>query len=425
MNFAKKILSTSVLDKNDVVASLVVFIVALPLTLGIALASGVSVESSIIAAVIGGIVVGSLSGAPLAVTGPAAGLTVVVFDIVKNHGLRGLAIATVVCGVVQLLFGHVKLGALFQKVPHAVLDGMLASIGIMIAIGQVFVVLGLKIPNGFIAACSQLPASIVQTFGGKDTYGVSGILIAAVTISSQLGWDHFAGKLKSIPGAVVALVLGAIVSLPFDVARVVVHFDVSTMAQSILVPSASDFNSAVLLSGVVLALIGSIESLSTASALGLYARSVGREVKQDLNKELKAQGVGNLLSGILGGIPVTAVIVRSAANIQFGAKSRQSTILHGLWILLSVIILRSVLSYIPLPALAAILIVTGLKLLKPKLIINLWQNNRMDFVGYVATFGGIVSTNLLKGIVFGVTVTAVLKFLKSRGALVESLQRAS
>ena len=403
-------------SKNDMIASLGVFVIALPLTLGIALASGVSVNSAIISAVIGGVVVGSLAGAPMAVTGPAAGLTVIVFEIVRAHGIAGLALATVICGLAQFLAGALRLGQLFKKIPHAILDGMLAAIGGMIALGQLFVVIGQPIPNGFLNSLGHLPSAFSSLFhveGGHNA-SVAGLLIGIGTILILIGWERLTLKSKiikfPIPGAIIALTVATIASTHVDVARVTINLALDQVGGgfSFLSGQSTDAWKNGIANGLLLAFVGAIESRATASGLALYAKQArGVDLTIDLNKELRAQGAGNFMSGLFGGIPVTAVIVRSAANIQFGATSRWSSILHGVWILIAVLALAPVLQMIPLPALAAVLIVTGLRLINIKVFLEHLRQNYAAGISYLATFAGVLSTNLLRGIIFGVTTASL------------------
>ncbi|MCX6118512.1 MAG: SulP family inorganic anion transporter [Proteobacteria bacterium] len=401
-------------NRIDILASLGVFVIALPLSLGIALASGAPIQSAIIAAVIGGIAVGSLSGAPLTVTGPAAGLTVVVFEIIRTQGVKGLAIATIVCGLVQFLLGYLKLGGLFKRMPHSILDGMLAAIGAIIAFGQLYVAMGKAIPNGFIKSLIQLPNELVSLVSMEAGSSVSliGLLVAIATISVQLIWEKRFRKFSFIPGALVALVIMTAVTIPLQLARVTLDLSMSSLVAGVSLPTidlSSSFIQACL-SGFLLAAIGSIESLATASGLVLYAKKAnGTDLEIDLNKELKAQGFGNFLSGIVGGLPVTSVIVRSAANIQFGATSRWSTILHGIWILVAVLALAPILKMIPLSCLAAVLIITGIRLVNVKVLKEHFLENRLHGYTYLATFVAILSSNLLKGIVIGIIVSVVLE----------------
>lgn len=392
-------------------ASLGVFVVALPLSLGIALCSGVPIQSAIISAVIGGIVVGALSGAPLTVTGPAAGLSVIVFEIVREQGLKGLAVATIACGLLQIIFGALKLGHLFKKVPHAILDGMLAAIGAMIALSQVFVMLNTNVPKGFLASLASLPSAMLSVLDlqNSQSRAMTGLMIGIATIGVQLSWETLAKRVsripKAIPGALVALTIVTISAIPFETPRVDLHISMNSLLSGFELPNLGSGNAMkdALMAAIILAVVGSVESLATASGLDLYAEKMkGIILKTELNKELFAQGMGNLVAGLFGGIPLTAVIVRSAANVQFGARSRVSTILHGVWILLAVMVLGGILRFIPLASLAAVLIVTGIRLVNVKVLMEHMHKETAQGIAYLVTFATILASNLLRGLICGI-----------------------
>ncbi len=395
--------------KSDFMASLGVFIIAIPLSIGIALASGAPPSSGLIAAIIGGIVVGLFTGAPLVVSGPAAGLAALIFELVSKHGIAGLAFITFLAGIFQVIFGVFKWGKVFSYVPKAVLAGMLAAIGIIIASSQLHVLVGNPVPKSFLKGIVEFPAMFLASFGGESL--VSPVLICGlIAIGVQLGWKKL-GIFKSMPAALPAVGIATLVSLFFDMPRVEITAIFSGMFGSVTTFTSSlSFDNVVLYAGpaLVMAIIASAETLLTARAVDDIANN---KDEADLNQELLAQGLGNATSGILGGLPLTGVIVRSGANVTFGGKTRMSTILHGVWVLVFVGIVPFVLEAIPLTALAAILIVTGFKLLNAAQVIQQSQVHASYGVMWVATCIGIITTKLLTGLLIGIAVATTIYLL--------------
>ncbi|HET6576094.1 MAG TPA: SulP family inorganic anion transporter [Fimbriiglobus sp.] len=425
----------------DLLASLVTFMVALPLCIGIAQACGLPPEAGIVTGVIGGILVGTLSGSPLQVSGPAAGLIVLVIQFLRDAadagyvGVAGaalLGLAIVLSGVIQVLAGVFRLGQWFRAVSPAVVGGMLAGIGITIIAKQFHVMVDDLPPAGVVAGLATIPQAIWKGFvppPGSQASHSAAALIGLLTLLVLSFWTLLtkSTRLKFIPAAVVAVILGVLVNEfgrpaleilgivggpPVDdhgglgVKRVAV----SANLLDGLAPVASNwpgwemvFSGLVLKAAVVFALIASAETLLCSTAVD--TRHTGPRTNYD--KELAAQGVGNMVSGALGALPMTGVIVRSSANVDAGAKTRLSTILHGVWLLLFVSLFPGVLSRIPLAALAAILVYTGWKLVNLPGLARLWKVSRTEALIFAATAIGIVSADLLTGVVLGVVLSAV------------------
>ncbi|MCE9672907.1 SulP family inorganic anion transporter [Myxococcus stipitatus] len=388
----------------DLPASLVVFLVALPLCMGIALASGAPIVSGLIAGVVGGLVVGLLGGAPLQVSGPAAGLAVMVFGFIQQMGLAMTCAAVAAAGLLQMLFGGLKVARAALAISPAVIHGMLAGIGILIVLGQVHIVLGGSPQSNAWQNVKELPEQLVGLHGPAAVLGL-------VTIGLMVAWPYLAkGKLKLVPAPLVAVVGATAVSVFWgaDVARVELPANVFSNMQLPALPTGNwgTFVAAVL----SLALVASAESLLSAVATD----KMHTGPRANLDKELFAQGVANTVSGLVGGLPITGVIVRSAANIAAGAKSRASALLHGVWLLLFVTMLGSVAGLVPLTVLAGLLVVVGAKLVNMHHIREL--SRRGEVLVYAVTVAGVVGINLLAGIGLGLLV-AVLRLLWRLGSV--------
>ncbi len=397
--------------RHDFLASMVVFLVALPLCMGIAIASGCPPVSGLLAGIIGGIVVGSLSGCPLQVSGPAAGLTVMVFDIVNKFGLSGLFPIIFVAGLMQLSFGVFKLGRIFRAVSPAVVQGMLSGIGLLILASQFHVMLDGKPKGSGLENLMTIPSSLISCLNQNHDLNHIAALMGLITIAIILLWEKmpFERLRSAIPSALLAILGVTLLSvgLNLDVNRVTLPDNLFASINFI------DFNVfskmgfwTVIEEAAAIALIASAETLLTANAVDRIL--VGNKSKYD--KELLAQGVGNTLCGIFGALPITGVIVRSSVNIKAGAKTRLSAILHGCWLLLFVLFFPSVLRLIPSAALAALLVYTGYKLLDIKSIKALGEHNKAELFICVATMGTIVFTDLLTGVTTGI-VLSLLKLL--------------
>ncbi|MFN3648717.1 MAG: SulP family inorganic anion transporter [Armatimonadota bacterium] len=381
----------------DLPASLVVFLVALPLSLGIALASGAPLMSGLIAAIIGGIVIGMAGGAPLQVSGPAAGLTVIVYGYIQQYGWGVTCAITVGAGLLQLALGAAGVAPLALGMSPAVIHGMLAAIGILIALSQIHVVLGAEPGGKGLKNLMLLPESVA----GMDLMAA---VIGGIAIAILAAWPYLPARLRAIPGPLVAVLAATAVSLALglQVPRVELGGD---LFSSISLPALPTGNFASILGAVVaLCFVASAESLLCAVATD----KLHTGPRANLHKELMGQGLGNTLSGLLGGLPVTGVIVRSSANIGAGGKTRLSPILHGVWVLIFVALFPGVITMVPLAALAGLLVYTGIKLVNPHHIREL--RRRGELWVYLVTVVAIVSTNLLLGlgIGFGVALARLL-----------------
>lgn len=396
--------------RADVGASLVVFLVAVPLSLGIALASDAPIMAGLIAAVVGGVVAGVLGGSPLQVSGPAAGLTVIVAGLVDQFGWQVTCLITVGAGVLQILFGLTRLSRFTQAIPPAITHGMLAGIGITIALAQMHIVLGGESQTAAFDNILQFPQQIANLHGHAFVVGLTAIAI-------MLAWPRIPGPQKAIPGALVAVGAATAMALLWpDVTRVDLP---GNLIESIALPvlPESSLWTGVLGGMLTVALVASVESLLSAVATDRMAQERdGDGVRTDADRELMGQGAGNAVSGLLGGLPITGVIVRSSANVRAGAKTRLSTILHGCWIALFGIVLISAIEMIPLAGLSGLLVVVGLALVKPADIRTARKHGELAL--YVVTTLGVVFLNLLEGVALGLVLAAVLMIWRAARARV-------
>jgi MFS superfamily sulfate permease-like transporter len=413
----------------DLRSSLVVFLVALPLCLGIALASGAPAFAGIIAGIIGGIVVGLLSGSRISVSGPAAGLTVVVLDSIKSLGAyEAFLLAVFLSGIIQVLLGLLKAGKMTNYFPSAVIKGMLASIGLILIFKQLPHALGYDFD--YSGDESFFESDGHNTF--TDIYfaflepAALAIVISISSLLLMILWDTYAGRFsrfgKLVPGALLAVVSGTTINL-----IALSNFPELALMQEHLVALPTDLlkggfsemmkfpdfsqilNPKVYQIAFTIAVIGSIESLLSIEASDKL--DPDHQITPT-NKELIAQGSGNILSGLLGGIPVTAVIVRSSANLLAGAKSRYSAVFHGVLLLVSVVLIPTILNKIPLSALAAVLLIVGYKLTKPSVIKEIVAKGPDQYIPFAVTVIAILFSDLLIGISIGFA-TGLLFILKS------------
>jgi len=398
---------------SDFLASIVVFLVAIPLCLGIAIASGLPPTAGVITGIIGGIFVGTISGSPLTVSGPAAGLVVLVVEIIAKHGFAMFGEILMLAGIVQMLAGHFKLGVWFRAISPAVVHGMLAGIGILIMGSQFHVMFDRKPMANGIQNIMNLPTAISESISGINGHVEAGF-IGLLTISVIVIWTRFAPtKLKLVPSALVGVLLAIVVAnlMHLDIKYISDLFsnpqDMHNIFSAIHFPSLVGFyatlNLPVLIAVCSLAFVASAESLLSASAVD----QMHSGVRTQYDKELFSQGVGNIICGFLSVLPMTGVIVRSSANVAAGAKSRTSTILHGFWLLLFISAFTFTLKYIPVSALAAVLVFTGYKLAYPKVLPELLRFGRAKVAIYLITITTIVSTNLLTGIMVGLLLSLI------------------
>jgi MFS superfamily sulfate permease-like transporter len=390
---------------RDLLASVVVFLVALPLCMGIALASGMPPTAGIITGIIGGLVVGFLAGSPLQVSGPAAGLAVLVAQLVKDFGPEMLGTIVLFAGLIQLIAGMLKLGQWFRAVSPAVIHGMLAGIGVLIFASQFHIMLDGETLGSGIKNLLGIPGAIVSAIQAGDFHLTAGE-VGFLTIATIAGWSTFAPKsLKVIPAPLVGVLVGMAAAGFFHLDTIKYVNVPDNIWSTAIFPTPEKlmriFESPVLIGAIAIAFIASAETLLCATAVDQMHS--GPRTKYD--QELSAQGAGNMLCGLVGVLPMTGVIVRSGANVEAGAQTRWSAILHGVWLLLFVSVLPAALRYIPLSALAAVLVYTGYKLAYPKILPALLKYGKAEVFIYAVTIAMIVSTDLLKGVVTGLVLS--------------------
>jgi len=391
---------------TESLASVVVFLVALPLCMGIAIASGAPPAMGLLSGIIGGIVVGYFAGSPLQVSGPAAGLAVIVYEIIGEHGLMALGPMLIVAGLLQMVAGKLKLGQWFRAVAPAVIYGMLAGIGVLIFASQFHVMVD-DVPraNGILNVIT-IPVAISKgvSFNNPETPHHLAAAIGVLTLFTLVAWNFartkLTGLLKALPAPLlavgVAVAAAAIFELPIAYVSVPDSlgdfFTFPTLAGAKILLTPSGLGEA-----FALALIASAEALLCAVAVDKLVEGQ----RGDLDQELFAQGIGNTLAGVIGALPITGVIVRSTANVESGATTRWSAVLHGFWLLIAVAAVPFLLAKIPVSALAAILVYIGFKLVNPNVWKQLIARGKDEFAIYVITVFAIVATNLLEGLMIG------------------------
>ena len=403
---------------RDLMASVAVFLVALPLCMGIAIASGVPPATGLITGIVGGLVVGLLAGAPLQVSGPAAGLTVLVWQIVNDHGIAALGVIVLVAGLAQLLAGSVRMGQWFRAISPAVVQGMLAGIGVLIFASQFHIMIDDKPRSSGILNLLSIPEGLGKVFSAAEGVthpAAAGTGLAAIV--TLVLWALFRpARFKMIPGPLVAVVVATVVAAAFSLKLNFVSVP-DSLHETILFPTMATLRSVLtskemLGSALALAFIASAETLLCASAVDQM--HTGQRANYD--KELMAQGAGNMVCGILGALPLTGVIVRSSANLEAGARTRWSAVMHGAWLLALILAFPAVLRIIPTAALAAVLVYTGCKLVSPTKIRVLARFGKAEVGIYFATMIGIVCTDLLTGVLAGFGL-ALLKLLYTSSQL--------
>lgn len=409
--------------KTDAVSGLVVFLVALPLCLGIAVASGAPPFAGIITGVIGGIIVGYLSNSHVSVSGPAAGLIAIVLLAIKDLGFEAFILAVVLAGVFQLILGFAKAGTISNYFPFGVIEGMLTGIGIIIIKKELPHAIGYDAEHeGDFFNYSLTDNSdsggffneLIHSFNFAHT-GI--IIVALVSIAIIIAFNKvsFLKKIKVIPGALVVVIVGIILNELFRLFKPDFVITGNHLVSLPIAGSLSEFigqftipnfaaisNPKVWITAATIAAVASIETLLCIEAgdkLDTYKRY------SSANTELKAQGVGNIIAGMLGGLPMTSVIVRTSANITAGAKTKLSTIIHGILLLLTAILIPSLLNKIPMACLAGILIMIGFKLASPKVFKHMWDIGKFQFIPFIVTVIGVVGIDLLKGVGLGLLVS--------------------
>ncbi|MFM1808113.1 MAG: hypothetical protein RLZZ242_838 [Bacteroidota bacterium] len=410
--------------KADLPASIIVFFVALPLCLGIALASGAPLFSGLIAGIIGGIVVGSISGSHVGVSGPAAGLAAIVLTAISSFGdFRIFLLAVVIAGALQVVLGVLKAGIIGYFFPSSVIKGMLTGIGIIIVLKQIPHFFGYD--SDWVGDLSFSEQDGTNTFESlfltSDFISPGATLIAVIGLLIMLYWDNILSKKAKfftvIQGPIIAVALGIVYTLvtkdhsylriaPEHLVSVPIFESFADFSAQFTHPSFESIsNGEVWMVAFTLALVASLETLLSVEATD---KLDPRKRVTPTNRELVAQGVGNMISGLVGGLPITQVIVRSSANIQSKNESKLSAIIHGFLLLIAVILLPRVINLIPLSVLAAILILVGYKLAKPSLFKKMFQLGTKQFAPFIVTILGIVFTDLLIGISLGLGVGVIV-----------------
>ncbi|MDA0902500.1 MAG: SulP family inorganic anion transporter [Proteobacteria bacterium] len=405
--------------RSDIPASIVVFLVAIPLCLGIALASGAPLISGLISGIIGGIVVGYLSGSSLGVSGPAAGLAVIVYSgIAQLQSFDVFILAVVVCGALQILFSFLRMGIIALYFPSSVIKGMLCAIGVIIVIKQIPYAAGYNDAENSAISYMEGYDLAAQIYHNFMQLNFGAIVICTISLLLLYVWETSLVKgnklLKQVPApllvVILAIILGAIFkdipALALSSAHLVNIPEANNYSEFLSFFTLPDFsailNKDVYIIGATMAVVASIETLLSVEATDKMDPQ--RRITPT-NRELFAQGWGNVLSGLIGGLPITQVIVRSSANIQSGAKTKLSAILHGFLILLSLLTIVKLLNQVPLAALAAILFFVGFKLIKSSNISQIYQQGKLQFIPFIVTIVSIVVSDLLVGIAIGMVVS--------------------
>lgn len=409
--------------KSDFASGLVVFLVALPLCLGIALASGAPPLSGIIAGIIGGLVIGGLSNSNISVSGPAAGLIAIVIDAITQFGAFEIfLLAVLLAGVLQVILGFLKAGALSNYIPSNVIEGMLAGIGVIIVINQ------LEHALGYDKTGNAGEESLFRLDGGNPFADIPDIMArihpgaVVITLASLfilIFWDKvpFLKKLRLLPAALFAVVAGILLNEAFLAAGSGLALSAEHLVKLPIAEGLDDIRGFLRLPDftaianpqvwIVAATIAVVASVETLLCIEASDRMDVQKRYTDTNRELKAQGVGNILSGLIGGLPITSVVVRSSANASAGAKSKLSTMIHGTLLLICVLAIPFLLNKIPLATLAAVLLMVGYKLAKPATVMHFWHRGKYQFVPFIATLLGVVFTDLLKGVALGIVISVV------------------
>jgi len=408
--------------KTDILAGLVVFLIALPLCLGIALASGAPLFSGIISGVIGGVVVGFLSHSQLSVSGPAAGLTAIILAAIISLGsFEALLLSIVIAGIIQVALGYAKAGTISNYFPSNVIEGMLAAIGIIIILTQLPHAIGYDVIHEgeffFLENYSTSNQFISNLKDAINFAHVGAIMVTLVSLGILISFDKIGllKKLKLLPGALVAVVVGTLMNeffirtgSPFDISQEhLVNLPIPATFDDFLGQFATpDFsaigNIDVWIIGITIAVVASIETLLCIEA-GDQIDPLKRFT--NTNTELKAQGIGNILSGLVGGLPMTSVIVRTSANVKSGGRTKVAAITHGIFLAGAVLAIPFILNKIPLASLAAVLIMVGYKLASPTVFKHMWDNGKFQFFPFLVTVVAVVATDLLKGVGIGLVVS--------------------
>ncbi|MDR2121852.1 MAG: SulP family inorganic anion transporter [Flavobacteriaceae bacterium] len=402
--------------KSDIVAGVVVSLIAIPLCLGIARASGMPPFSGMIAGIVGGIVIGYISKSPLSVSGPAAGLITIIATGISDMGIEGVLLASIIGGLFQISLYFFRAGGIAYYFPSRVIEGMLTAIGITIILKNLPVLLGFpQIMN------NEAPVYYIQKVVSDMEDQINWIAMATgiSALLAMIAWDKFKPQaLKVFPGALIAVIVG-IAGYGFSQTQTIGSFSSTDLVELPIIDSFSSFthlfifpdfgrilDSKVWVLGTTIGLVASIETLLTIEATD---KIDPLKRVTPTNRELLAQGIGNSLSGLLGGLPVTSVIVRSKANIDAGGRTKTATITHGIILLLGILIIPQLLNMIPLSSLAAILVVTGYKLANPFLIKKGFSLSKHQWIPFVITIVAVLYTDLLRGV--GLGMLAAIYFI--------------
>jgi MFS superfamily sulfate permease-like transporter len=412
--------------KNDLLSGIVVFLVALPLCLGIAVASGANPFAGIIAGIVGGIVVGLLSNSNVSVTGPAAGLIAIVLVAIAQLGYPAFLAAVVLAGVIQLLLGFAKAGFFSSYIPNSVIVGMLTAIGIIILKKEAPHAVGYDPSNAgafFSFSTESSEGFLTGILSNVNAWHLGVLIVTVISILILIAFTsfEFLKKIKALPGALIVVIVGVVLNELFirfqsplainnsQLVTLPIPDSINSFIGQFTLPSLPAFlDYKVWIVALTIAAVASIETLLCLEA---GDKMDPQKRSSNTNTELKAQGIGNIVSGLLGGIPITSVIVRTSANINAGAKTKLSAIAHGFFLLITVITIPVWLNKIPMACLAAILIMTGFKLANPKVLKGMWQKGKYQFIPFIITVIAVVFTDLLKGVGIGLAVS-VLFILK-------------
>jgi MFS superfamily sulfate permease-like transporter len=397
---------------RDLLGSIVVFLVALPLCMGIAIASGMPPAAGLITGIVGGIVVGAIAGSPLQVSGPAAGLAVLVFELVREHGAVALGPVVLLAGLIQIVAGVSRLGVWFRMISPAVVAGMLSGIGVLIVASQLHVLIDAMPKARGLENFAALPGALLDALDGQGG-SVAALLVGVSTIAIMLGWEKLRPqKLRFVPGALLAVIIvtSAVQVLGTTVNKVDIP---SNLLATVTLPSAEHLRMLaqppLLVAALTFALIASAETLLSAVAVDRMHKGP----RTNYDRELTAQGIGNLVCGVLGSLPMTGVIVRSAANVQAGSATRMATIMHGGWLLVFAMLLPWLMRATPVACLAGILVYIGVKMVNIKQMKALAAYGRGTAAIYLATMLGIVATDLLTGVLIGFGLSILRLALQS------------
>lgn len=397
---------------RDVLGSIVVFLVALPLCMGIAIASGMPPAAGLITGIVGGIVVGMFAGSPLQVSGPAAGLAVLVFELVREHGVLALGPVILLAGLIQIAAGLCRVGVWFRMCSPAVVAGMLSGIGVLIVASQLHVLMDALPKARGLENFAALPGAVIDAVRG-DAGSMTALGVGVATIAIMLGWEKLRpSKLRFVPGALLAVVtLTAVVQFAGLSVKTV---DVpANLLSAVSVPSLASMagllEPSLMIAALTFAFIASAETLLSAAAVDRMHDGV----RTHYDRELTAQGIGNTICGLLGALPMTGVIVRSAANVQAGSATRMATIMHGTWLLVFAALLPWLMRMTPVACLAGILVFTGIKMVNVKQVKSLAQYGKGTAWTYVGTTVAIVATDLLAGVLIGFALSLFRLALRS------------